>query len=252
MQRQAAVFAALLGAYALLVFVAYAFIPPSQLFLPTQALPARTEGISPWLLGLAGAGGVLAIYGPLGLLGAWFARKLQLPGMFREDAAPLQRYGWPALLGVGLGFALVGIDRVFVASGSPLRIPHPEFPLSLIASGCAALGEEMIFRLFAMGLVAVLLRRIQRFRDSRRGTLWGGNAVAALLFSAGHLPAAMVFLGVASLAAIPASVWAEILLLNAAVGLVAGEQYARQGLVAAIGVHFWTDMVWHVLWPLIG
>jgi len=23
------------------------------------------------------------------------------------------------------------------------------------------------------------------------------------------------------------------------------------GLVAAVGVHFWTDIVWHVVWPLI-
>jgi len=26
----------------------------------------------------------------------------------------------------------------------------------------------------------------------------------------------------------------------------------KDGLVAASGVHFWTDMVWHVLWGLFG
>jgi hypothetical protein len=43
----------------------------------------------------------------------------------------------------------------------------------------------------------------------------------------------------------------EILLLNGVVGLVAGDQYMKEGLIAAAGVHFWTDIFWHVLWGLV-
>jgi len=35
-------------------------------------------------------------------------------------------------------------------------------------------------------------------------------------------------------------------------GVVAGERFMKDGLVAAIGVHFWADIVWHVLSPLAG
>jgi len=35
------------------------------------------------------------------------------------------------------------------------------------------------------------------------------------------------------------------------VALVAGERCRRDGLVAAMGVHFWADIVWHVIWPLV-
>ena len=45
---------------------------------------------------------------------------------------------------------------------------------------------------------------------------------------------------------------AEIFLLNSLVGLVAGERYMKDGLVAAAGVHFWTDVVFHVIWGLLG
>lgn len=38
--------------------------------------------------------------------------------------------------------------------------------------------------------------------------------------------------------------------LFAVVGLVAGQRYIKDGLVAAVGVHFWADVVWHVVWPL--
>jgi len=40
-------------------------------------------------------------------------------------------------------------------------------------------------------------------------------------------------------------------LLNSIVSLIAGERYMRDGLVAAIGVHFWVDIIWHVIWPLV-
>jgi len=73
-----------------------------------------------------------------------------------------------------------------------------------------------------------------------------------LAFSAGHLPAAMIILGVSTPGAIPVPILLELFALNGLMGLVAGERYMRQGLVAAIGVHFWADIVWHVLWPLIG
>jgi hypothetical protein len=28
------------------------------------------------------------------------------------------------------------------------------------------------------------------------------------------------------------------------------QRYMRDGLVAAMGVHFWTDIIWHVIWLL--
>jgi hypothetical protein len=43
----------------------------------------------------------------------------------------------------------------------------------------------------------------------------------------------------------------EIFLLNGIVGLVAGERYMKDGLLAAAGVHFWTDAVFHVGWGLM-
>lgn len=71
-------------------------------------------------------------------------------------------------------------------------------------------------------------------------------------FAAAHLPAVMILLEVPTPAGIPGPVLVELFLINGLMGLVAGQQYLRQGLVAAAGVHFWADVVWHVVWPLIG
>jgi membrane protease YdiL (CAAX protease family) len=163
---QTAVFAAFLVAYALLVFVASSSIPLGQRLLPVQVAPGSATGAPRLLEGLTGAGLVFAIYGPLGTLGAWFARKCGLPGIIRRGATWRQRYVWPALLGIELGCLVVVIDRLFVATGTEFRLPHPGLPFSLGASACAALGEEMIFRLFAMTFIAFLLSRMLKHREA--------------------------------------------------------------------------------------
>ena len=56
--------------------------------------------------------------------------------------------------------------------------------------------------------------------------------------------------GAASVADLSPIILVEVFLLNGFVGLLAGERYMKDGLVAASGVHFWTDIVFHVLWGL--
>ena len=72
----------------------------------------------------------------------------------------------------------------------------------------------------------------------------------ALAFGAGHLGTLFIITGATSLSEVSPVLLGEMFLLNGIVGLVAGERYMKDGLVAAAGVHFWADMVFHVLWGL--
>jgi hypothetical protein len=78
------------------------------------------------------------------------------------------------------------------------------------------------------------------------------NLIAVIIFAAGHLPAAMFLTGVEALKDMNPVLLGEIFLLNGIVGLAAGRQHIKTGLVAAMGVHFWTDVFWHVLYGLVG
>jgi membrane protease YdiL (CAAX protease family) len=80
---------------------------------------------------------------------------------------------------------------------------------------------------------------------------WAANILAALAFGAAHLPTLMVLYGTSSLSSISPFVLLEVFLLNGLIGLAAGFWYRRQGVVATTGIHFWTDIIWHVLWPLL-
>ena len=235
--------------YTLLVLLTYLVFPIEQL-LPEGA-EAPSLPLPGWAFGLANAGITLVVYGILGLAGYWFAGRLGLPGVYRPGAGWRQWLGIPLLLGLVVGALIVVIDQLLAAAANRQGFPHPQFPLSIFASATAGIGEEILFRSFVLGLWAFLANLILRRWGAKQVALWIGNVIAALAFSAAHLPSAMTILGVATPGAIPASILLELFILNSLLGLVAGERYMRQGLVAAIGVHFWADIVWHVIWPLV-
>jgi membrane protease YdiL (CAAX protease family) len=248
-RRQLRVLGALVAIYSLLAAATYLIFPLDQL-VPTQALPTPELTIPGWQLALSNAGIGLVLYGLLGLTGFWLARRLGLPGVFRPAGG---WRGWclsPMLWGLGLGVA-IGLADLLVARLQDWQgFPQPAFPFSLVASVTAAIGEEILFRAFVLGLWAFLLHLVLRRWVDLRVALQIGNLVAALALAAGHLASAMLLLGAASPAEIPTLILVEIILLNGIIGWVAGIQYMRQGLVAAIGLHFWVDMVLHVVWPL--
>jgi membrane protease YdiL (CAAX protease family) len=127
---------------------------------------------------------------------------------------------------------------------------HPAFPVSILASISAGIGEEILFRGFVFGLWGLILTWLFKYFNGRTAALWIANIIAALAFAASHLGTLLVLTHASSLASLNPVLIAEIFILNTVVGLVAGERYMKDGLVAAMGVHFWTDVVFHVLWGL--
>jgi Type II CAAX prenyl endopeptidase Rce1-like len=242
--------------YALLAVIYYLTLPDLS-----QVLPSGTPAVSnqpAWLLALANAGFILVFYSLAGLAGYWFARRLGLPGVFRPQAGWRAWVLYPLAIGAVLGVVIAVMDRLLAPSiASALGVPdwqgfaHPPFPQSILASATAAIGEEILFRMFVLGLWAFLLNLLLRRWNATPVALWIGNIIAALAVSASHLPAAMLLTGAASPANLPTVAIAEIFLLNGILGLFAGERYMRDGLVAAMGVHFWADIVWHVIYPLM-
>jgi membrane protease YdiL (CAAX protease family) len=205
---------------------------------------------SPVVMGLASAGIYFVLYGLLGWAGYWFARKLGLPGIFSEDGNWRRWFLIPLAVGLVCGVVITIGDLVFAPINDFGRFVHPPFPLSILASMTAGVGEETMFRGFVFGLWALILNWLLKRFNGRTAALWIANVIAAVAFGAGHLPALFFLTGASSPAALNPILLAEIFLLNGVIGLVAGERYMKDGLVAAAGVHFWADVVFHVLWGL--
>ena len=248
-RKQLIVFLVLLIVYALCAFSTYAFF--AEQMAASAGMPFPDLGVPNWVLGLANAGIVLVAYGLLGLAGYWFARKLKLPGIFSEEGNWRRWCLIPLGLGIVCGIFLVAGDLFFAPINGVGRLVHPPFPVSILASLAAGIGEEILFRVFLFGLWAFILNwLLQRF-NGRTAALWIANVIAALAFSASHLGTIVVLTHAASLSDLSPFLLIEIFLLNGIIGLIAGERYMKDGLVAASGVHFWTDMVFHVIYGLI-
>ena len=247
--KQLTVFITLLGTYALAAFLTYAFFM-DQLAVDA-GVPMPDMGVSNAVLGLANAGIVIVVYGLLGMAGIWFARKLDLPGIFSENG---NWRGWffiPLGLGLVCGVALVIADMLFAPINGFGRMVHPGFPVSILASLSAGIGEEIVFRGFVFGLWSFILNWLFKRFNGRTAALWIANVIAALGFAASHFGTIMVLTGATSLNELSPVLMVEIFILNGIIGLIAGQRYMKDGLVAAAGVHFWTDIVFHVVWGLI-
>jgi len=247
-RKQLTVFFILLLLYAVCTFATYAFFTDE--LAAVAGVPMPDMPVSNPVLGLAAAGMVFVIYGLLGLAGYWFARKLGLPGIFSKDGNWRRWLLIPLILGLIVGIVVMMIDLLFAPINGYGRLVHPGFPLSIIASLSAGIGEETLFRGFVFGLWAFLLNWLLKRFNVRTLALWIANVIAALAFGAGHFGTIMVLTGASSLDQLNSLLLVEILLLNGMMGLVAGQRYMKDGLIAAIGVHFWADIVFHVLYGL--
>jgi membrane protease YdiL (CAAX protease family) len=248
-RKQFTILLILLVVYAFCIFVTYAFFTDqiaASANTPMPELPA-----SPAVMGLASAGIYMVLYGLLGGAGYWFARKLGLPGIFSEDGNWRRWFLIPLLLGLVCGVVLVVGDMLFAPINGFGPFVHPLFPMSILASVTAGIGEEIMFRGFVFGLWGLILNWLLKRFNGRIAALWIANVIAALAFGAGHLPALFFLTGASSPADLNPVLLAEVFLLNGVIGLVAGQRYMKDGLVAAAGVHFWTDVVFHVIWGLM-
>lgn len=247
-RKQLTVFLILLAVYAFCAFATYAFF--TEQLVATAGVPMPKMPVSNAVLGLANAGIVLVVYGLLGWIGFWFARKLGLPGIFSEDGNWRCWFFIPLVLGLICGVMVVIGDVLFASINGFGRMIHPQFPMSILASLSAGIGEEMLFRGFVFGLWGLILNWLFKRFNGRTGALWIANIIAALAFGAGHLGTILFLTHASSLAELSPVLLIEVFLLNGIIGLIAGQRYMKDGLVAASGVHFWTDMVFHVLYGL--
>ncbi|RPJ41158.1 MAG: CPBP family intramembrane metalloprotease, partial [Chloroflexi bacterium] len=199
-------------------------------------------------------------YGIIGLLGYFAARKTGLPGIYSPEGGWRRWVVIPLLLSIPCALGLIFGDLLFAPINGLGLFPHPTFPLSFFASISAGIGEEILFRLFVFSVWALLLTWLFKRFNGRTAALWIANVIAALGFAAGHLFSLAMISGAAVFDSSGSMTFlfdkinpvlvTEAFLLNGVIGLLAGWRYMKDGLVAAVGVHFWTDIFWHVLWGL--
>jgi hypothetical protein len=223
-----------------------------NLFLPQGAMGTSTpqSQIPVWQLALGSAAFTAALYGVLGFIGLTLWRKLGFPDIWDARVTNRQRFLIPALVGAALGIVIIIGDLIFSPFNGMGRFIHPPFPTSLVAAIGAGIGEEILFRLFFISFWTWLVGKVILRGRGLTIIYWVVSVVAALAFAAAHLPAFMVVLGVSALGQLSPILLLEVFLLNGLMSIFAAYYFRKYGFLAPVGIHFWADIVWHVLWGL--
>ncbi len=200
------------------------------------------------IMALASGALVLAIYGTLGLMGFFLARRIGLPEIWDGRVSNQQRFVIPALLGVALGIVLIIGDSLFAPINGIGHFPHPPFPTSIVAAITAGIGEETMFRLFFISFWTWLISRIILRGRGFTPVYWIFSVFSAVAFGIAHLPSIMYLYHWTSMSEVPSVLLAEMILLNGLIGLAAAYLFKKFGFLAPVGVHLWCDIVWHVIW----
>ncbi len=198
------------------------------------------------------------------LTGLWAARKLGLgapiiDALIRKEVLPhsSRQFAVRAIvLGAATALLIFVLDLlVFSAVAKSLENEaqlHVAAWKGFLASFYGGIAEEILLRLFMLSIVALGIRYVVGLVSNSEGSrslswpvFWLANIIAAVIFGLGHLPAT------AELIPLTPLVVARAIILNGAIGLVAGFLYWRQGIEMAMICHFSADIVLHVVFPLL-
>ena len=219
---------------------------PQGSLLPAQQLPASKPVIA-----LVSAAIALVLYGGLGFVGLKLSQKLGFADLWDPKVSNKQRFLLPAFIGIGLGIFFIIADAIFSQFQALGPLPHPPFPTSLVGSAAAGIGEELIFRLFFISFGVWLISYVVLKGKWQDQVFWIVAFLSALAFALGHLPSMMLLLDFKTVSEIPPVLMSEIILLNGVLSLFAAYYFRKFGFLAAVGIHFWADVVWHVIWGVI-
>jgi hypothetical protein len=233
------------------LIVVLAILSVIGVFLPQGTLPSQGPPAPNPLLVLVNVCVVLILYGGLGFVGIKLAQKLGFPDLWDPRISNTQRLLIPAIIGVAIGVFFILADVILRPFNSLGPLHHPPFPLSLVASAAAAIGEEIIFRLFFISLGVWLISRVILKGRRQNQVFWIVAVLSAISFALGHIPSVMISFGLKSINEISTVIMAEIILLNGLLSLFAAYYFRKYGFLAAVGIHFWTDVVWHVIWGAV-
>jgi hypothetical protein len=195
---------------------------------------------------------LVVVYGLLGFAGLRMARSRglepapYLTAMGNRQGACGRRAAGAFAVGLGCGgmlVAAVSAIQWFLPGTLPGTLHPPGLGTALLASTSGSLGEEILFRLFALSLLLRLLP------NSRVGT-GAALGLSALAFGAAHAPAFVFLFG--GWHEVPPVSWVWLIALNGLLGVTFGMVFLRRGIECAILAHLGTDVVWHVVSPWLG
>lgn len=234
--------------YFLLIMILAVFAMISVYLPQGEQIPMEALEIKQSVLALVNFAIMLLIYGPLGYLGLKLSDKMDLIDNDTTDHRLWLKK--TTVIGLLLGVSFIVLDLIFASIHGLGTLPHPPFLTSIIASITAAIGEEIIFRLFFITFWYWLIGKVLLKERYNKIIFWSISCLSAIAFTVTHFPSVMFLYGFENISNMPTLLIIELFLMNGSLSLFAAYYYRKYGIFAAMNIHFVLDIVWHVLWGL--
>ena len=201
----------------------------------------------------------IVLFAVIILIGLYLARKVGLGLPILEgwlEGREVKGY-LKSILGISIGLGIlasiiiIGLDHLFSFAGATTSIvlaqTTPPAWQGFLSSFYGGINEEILLRLFLMTLIAWIIFKIKKTKEGKptNAGMWLAIILAAVIFGIGHLPTAMAIATLTPLLII------QVIIINAAGGIIFGWLYWKKGLESAMISHFSADIVLHVILPLI-
>ncbi len=187
-------------------------------------------------------------YGALGLIGLRYGPKLGFPTILDRLHLDQERIIVPGVVGGVVGVYAILVDRAFHRIKDIPAIPHPGFVSAMLTAVSSGIGDEVLFRLFLLTMVMWVISRHVLDGEVSDKLFWSVATGVAIVFAVFQVPPITHALRYASSWDLPSLLFGEIMVINVGLGLVASYYYRKFGILAAITMHFASNVVWHVLW----
>jgi membrane protease YdiL (CAAX protease family) len=194
---------------------------------------------------------MVILYGGLGFIGINCSSKMGFPDLWDNKISNKNKILFPAFTGIIIGILFIVVDSIFTKLFSLPSQIHPEFPFSIITSFTAGVGEEIIFRLFLISFLVWLISKKILKNKYENIVFLVITILTSISFAMGHIPSVMILMGYETFTEIPLGLIIEMILLNGLVSVFCAINFKKHGIISAMGIHFWTDIIWHVIWGLI-
>lgn len=191
----------------------------------------------------------LVLYGFLGIVGLWLARRTGFPDLWEPEIANRFRFLLPAVTGAVTGLGMIAMDAWLRAGNYP-QIPQTDLPEGLLLVIIAGISEEIALRLFLIPLLIWLTSSLLlggRWQDQ---FFWGAAGIGAVLYSLLAVGAMVTRTNMPGVSGAPPFYLLglpTILLYS----MLAAYFFRRYGFLAVLSGRFGFYFVWHVLWPFV-
>ncbi len=181
----------------------------------------------------------IGIWSALGFLGLYFYRQAGFPSF--NDSSNTQRWVYPALAGILLGFLSVINDQVshwteFVEGKMDIPSIHIPFPQSILIYPAGAIVHEIFNRIFLLSLLMWILQKATRKEKNNSTLFWISAVITSLVEPYGDV-------GLWSFSA-----WAAVtsFTLDFVINLTQAWFMRQSGFMASVTCRVALYAVWHV------